>query len=341
MATVGARIVVVALALAVLWPAPPAGAFRLYIGPFHMGLPSFGRYSRHHHRRVGPQAEPAPSASASNGAPDDLLYPILAWPALTDAIFRPQADRAWPFSYDSIFAQAFAKDYPKDYPHDRRGLAADRCPRENNAAGIIMRIRGEIAPTAAQRPLLEKLAAAIGQAGGYLLKSCPSEIPPRPVDRLRLMEPQVDALIMALEIVRPPLQRLEQSLDAGQRARFLARANTTRPARKSAASACATKPAPANWPLPVLEQIVPSTGAQGQALADLQHAFSRAVTDFDIDCSLGTARMPSARLQAIEARLDVTWQAVQTIEVALTQFQNHLTRQQSVRFDQLEIAAAP
>jgi hypothetical protein len=52
-------------------------------------------------------------------------------------------------------------------------------------------------------------------------------------------------------------------------------------------------------------------------------------------------RMPSARLQAIEARLDITWVAVQTIQVAVAQFQKQLSDQQRARFNALQIAATP
>jgi hypothetical protein len=50
---------------------------------------------------------------------------------------------------------------------------------------------------------------------------------------------------------------------------------------------------------------------------------------------------PSARLQAIEARLDITLVAVQTIQVAVAQFQKQLSDQQWARFNALQIAATP
>ena len=48
-------------------------------------------------------------------------------------------------------------------------------------------------------------------------------MPPLPVERLQLMHSQIDATIMALEIVRVPLQKFEQSLDDRQRAALSAR----------------------------------------------------------------------------------------------------------------------
>ena len=55
----------------------------------------------------------------------------------------------------------------------------------------------------------------------------------------------------------------------------------------------------------------------------------------------GMPRMPSARFQAIQARLYITWVAVQTIQVAVAQFQNQLSDQQRARFNALQLAATP
>ena len=106
-----------------------------------------------------------------------------------------------------------------------------------------LRIGREIAPTPAQRPLLQKLGTALAQANGYLIKSCPAEIPPPPVERLQLMVSQIDEMTVALEIVRVPLQKFEQSLDDRQRARLSAGA-----ASEDAAPVCAKSLEPANWP---------------------------------------------------------------------------------------------
>ena len=174
-----------------------------------------------------------------NRAPS-LLYPILAWPSFADEIFRPVSYSSWPFSYQSIFDQAFA-EYPAK-------SVADLCPRQIGKSDATLHIGREIAPTAAQQPLLQKLGTAIAQANGYLIKSCP-EIPPLPVERLQLMDSQIDAMTMALEIVRVPLQKFEQSLDDRQRARFSARV-----ASEDVAPVCTKNPEPANWPMPILKQ---------------------------------------------------------------------------------------
>ena len=95
-----------------------------------------------------------------------------------------------------------------------------------------------------EQPLLQKLRTALAQANGYLIKSCPAEIPPLPVERLQLIDSQIDAMTMALEIVCVPLQKFEQSLDDKQRASALVASEDVTPV-------CAKNPEPANWPMPI------------------------------------------------------------------------------------------
>jgi hypothetical protein len=66
--------------------------------------------------------------------------------------------------------------------------------------------------------------------------------------------------------------------------------------------------------MPILKQALQPTAAQEAALNNLERAFNRAASGLNAVCSDGMPRMPSARLQAIEARLDITWVAVQTIQ---------------------------
>ena len=238
MAMIGVRIAALGLALAVSCPSPQACAFGLRLGPFLLGW-----RAHHHHRHVvrrqteALRSEATPTDVAQSRAPS-LLYPILAWPSFADDIFRPINYSSWPFSYQSIFDQAFA-----EYPAKR---VADLCPRQIGKSDATLRIEREIAPTAAQQPLLQKLSMALAQANGYLIKLCPAEIPPLPVERLQLMDSQIDAMTMALEIVRVPLQKFEQSLDDRQRARLSALV-----ASEDVTPVCAKNPEPANWPMPI------------------------------------------------------------------------------------------
>ena len=113
MSSLIARIIIVALALAVLSPAPAARAFGLRLGPFHLYLPFGGS---HHHSRIArsepysrvARSEPSlPEPEATSRPIPALIYPILAWPSLYDDIFWPRSPASWQFSYQDIFDQAF------------------------------------------------------------------------------------------------------------------------------------------------------------------------------------------------------------------------------------------
>ena len=256
-----------------------------------------------------------------------LLYPVLAWPSLDDAIFSPRTASSWPFGYEEIFDQAFAKYTPRQ--------AGELCPYRDASSEAAARIEREIEPNAAQRPLLEGLATALGQASGLLIKSCPSEIPLLPVARLQLMEGQIDAVIMALEIIRTPLQTFEQSLGDKQRARF----DGAGPAAGDAVLACSNRADAANWPFTLLERAVQPTDTQRKALLEVEAAFSRAAGGLAADCQGAMPKTASSRLEAIENQLDATWRAVETIQVALADFQKELSDEQKARINALEIAS--
>ena len=322
-----------AVALAFIALSPPPEAHGLRLGPFHFRLAVPGH---HHWRRIARSETAAPwrrMARPETTAPEPesvaptLLYPILAWPSLDDDIFWPKASSPWTFGYENIFGQAFAKYSPQ--------RAAELCPDRMSAGEIVMRVTREVLPTAVQKPLLEKLTTALAQANGYLIKSCPSEIPPRPVARLQLMERQIDATIMALQIVRPPLQELAQSLDDAQRARF----NGPPPSADTVAGACKPGSASVNLLLSQLEQAVQPTDAQRPATAAVADAFNRAAREFEANCRGAAPATALGRLDATVARLDASWRAVQIIEVALANLQKDLNDEQSARFNALEIAS--
>lgn len=316
MPKVNARIAVIVLVVfALLPPLQTARAFGLSFGPFHLALPIPGPHPRGREARTEPGAAPA------------LLSPPLAWPALLDDIFAPNVSPPWQFGYNNIFDQAFAK-----YPPGRN---TELCPSRDMTAELVSRIEQETTPNDAQKPVLQKLATALGQANGYLLKTCPREVPPQPAARLQLMQAQLDATVMALDIVRPQLQAFAQALDDEQRARL----DGVGPAVSGAPPACKSQTGSPKERLAQLEQAVQPTEAQRQALAAVEDAFTRAAQDLDADCPAQIAPTAIGRLEAIEEQLDATWRAVQTIQVALANFQKELSDEQNMRLNALEIAS--
>jgi hypothetical protein len=158
------------------------------------------------------------------------------------------------------------------------------------------------------------------------------------------MEWQVEKLAEALDFVRPPLQELEQSLNATQRARFGVPLATTAAAARAdrantIAPACATAPPKVDASIEQISLAVQPTDDQRDAMNGLKQALRNAAGELDANCPLSLPGDPLARLAAIEARLDATWRALVSIQTALADFETKLSADQRVRFDATDFAA--
>jgi hypothetical protein len=345
MPKIGACLAISALAATLVAPSATM-AVGLRIGPVHVGLPLFRvRHRiahRHHHvalrthirHRAGSASARAVergsrSVGGGESAPNNdaaVLYPSLAVPSLANDVFWPNRSSPWPFSYDAIFRTTFAKSLPAQDPQSCQG---------NEPAGLIVaRMQSELRPDAVQERLLQKLGGALGMASAALAKACPPGVPVQPVARLQLMQAQVAALSMAVDLIRPPLQQLEQSLNAEQRARFAAA-----PSKSDGAIACGTANS-TDWSIDQISQSVQPGDDQREALADLREAFVSAARDLDVHCPKMLPPDPLARLESIEARLDASWRAVLGMQVALASFENRLTDSQRTRFEAMNVAEA-
>src|SRR5215470_4292605 len=353
MKKVGAYLAVATFALVPL-ASPPAVAFGLRLGPFHLGVPSFGH--RHHHRQLymhgnsndvarhGSQSTPQQSQSTpqqSQSAPQPrvmslaLLYPSRALPPIFQNVFWPAYSSPWPFGYEAIFSTAFA------------AASADRnrddCRQMVDANAIVERLRAEIGPSAEQMERLQRLGGAIGAAADYLAKSCPTEIPQQPTARLQLMDSQIEVLTLAADIIHQPLQEFEQSLTDEQRAKFsgeaVARRGVSARRDKTVVHACGASTAAIDWSIGEIDKSVQPDEQQRTALKDVQQAFGRAAADLEAHCPTSVPGSAVARLEAIESRLDATWRAVLSIQVALQDFESKLTDEQRNRLQTMTFAA--
>lgn len=337
MRRIGACFAVAAIAVTALSPTPSV-AFGLNLGPLHLGVPFIGvRHRRHVHRhRMALHRLPAHGVGvydkANLSAPEPAqdtrrrpLYPTVALPGLFDAIFWPANSPQWPFDYDAVFRSAFAK------PAQDEGALA--CRQPDRTAAIVGHIRAEVRPNAAQMPLLQKLGGALGMASGFMAKACPQTIPPQPVARLQLMQSQLQMLTMAIDVVRPPLQEFEQSLDANQKRQFAALG----PAGNSLPSACGTAPLATDWSVDEIDQSVQPNDAQREALSGLKQTFASIALDLHAHCPNPLPATPLARLEATEARLDAVWRAALAMQVALGAFEKQLNDQQRTRLEAMNL----
>jgi hypothetical protein len=292
---------------------------------------SLRTHARHRASSAGARAVQRGNRSVGGGesAPNNdaaVLYPGLAVASLADDVFWPDRSSPWPFSYDTIFRTTFAKSLPAQ--------DAQSCQSKEPAGLIVARMQSDLKPDAVQERLLQRLGGALGMASAALAKACPPGVPAQPVARLQLMQAQVAALSMAVDLIRPPLQQLEQSLTAEQRARF-----APAPSQSAGAIACGTATS-IDWSIDQISQSVHPDDSQREALANLREAFGSAARDLDTHCPKMLPPDPLARLESIEARLDASWRAVLSMQVALASFESRLTDSQRTRFEAMNVAEA-
>jgi hypothetical protein len=345
MRKIGAFVGISAFAAVVCSP-PPAAAFGFHLGPFHFGLPYFGHHHFRHRlymratandarARSDTARSEAGSAHGPRGVTSALLYPSGALPSIVENIFFPAYSSPWPFGYQAIFTAAFAQA-----PRQEANLC--RTPFDPNA--IVGRINGEVTPTADQVQLLQRLGGALSAASGYLAKACPAEIPAQPIARLQLMESQIEELAMALDIVRQPLQDFEQSLNPDQQSRFAAiTSSQASPDQQNQsnniAGGCGGAPNSIDWSIKEINQSVQPTATQRDALDEVKQSFEKAASDLDAHCPTDIPRTALNRLDTIQARLDATWRAILSIQVALANFATKLSDAQKLRFETMNFAA--
>ncbi len=71
-----------------------------------------------------------------------------------------------------------------------------------------------------EKPALDQLSIASSKAATELEKSCPTETPQNPADRLDAITKRLNAMIEAVHTIRPALNNFYASLSDDQKARF-------------------------------------------------------------------------------------------------------------------------
>jgi hypothetical protein len=107
-------------------------------------------------------------------------------------------------------------------PERRRNLSVLCSARASGIATSVPIRRMELAvrPDEVQRTSLRALQEAIGQAGELLKTDCPTYSPITPGVRVYAMEQRLDAMLRALNIVQPALEKFYGSLTDEQKERF-------------------------------------------------------------------------------------------------------------------------
>jgi hypothetical protein len=272
----------------------------------------------------------------------------------------------WDYGYNDIYAGLFAPygydDLAGYLPQSAGGSqpnggqasggAATPAPEQltqmcgedsRDIAGLpIDQIQQAIQPNDAQRAALDDLGNASVKAAQGIRAACPTQVALTAPARLASMQQRIEAMISAVQTVRPALQKFYDLLSDEQKARLNALGQDQ--ARGGAAQnsssptpSCEASQTGANgvmsWPASEIEARLHPTEAQRDSLATLQDASAKAADLLKSSCQTSDAITPPARLEAVGKRLGTMLQAVKMVRTALDDFYGKLSDEQKAQFE--------
>lgn len=229
---------------------------------------------------------------------------------------------------------------PAEAPSDELAQMCGEDSRE--VAGLpIDRIQQAIQPSEEQRTALDDLANASVRAAQVIKAACPTKIVSTAPARLAAMQSRLEAMIQAVNVVQPPLDRFWGLLGDEQKSRLSSLGQSQRNDRRgdrnaegSLGQACGGAQSGAtNWPTAELEQRLHPTDAQRASLDNLKDASAKAADMLKSTCTPDDALTPPTRLAAVGKRLDTMLQAIETVKSALDDVYKDLTDEQKAQFE--------
>ena len=325
------------------------------------------RRDRHHHHHLG----------FVLGFVGPLFWPY-AYNDFVDYTFSPYAyDTFWPYAYDDVFAGIYGGYAPEYYaPEDTYAYAGsagsegvyDRAASRasqttgstapsasaericsGQAKGLtdfsIQKIADQVQPNQDQQALLDALKAASVKAIDIMQQACPGELPSTPTGRLAAMRSRVDAMLKAVEVVRPALDKFYQSLSDEQRERFIAVDQSQQASGGQAGSdlndLCqGDLRTRSGLPIDKIERTLHLNSDQEMGLRSLDQATLDSAKMLQAKCQPDQSLTPPGRLTAMEDRLQVMLKALDTTQAALTKFYGSLNDEQKARFDRISVRAS-
>jgi hypothetical protein len=192
----------------------------------------------------------------------------------------------------------------------------------------------------AQRAALDDLANATTKAAQDIKAACPAETALTAPGRLAATQMRIEAMLAAVAIVRPPLERLYGLLSDEQKEQIVALGRNQRQGRagslldKDCGSAQASVTA---WPAADIERTVHPTEAQRASLVALQDAAAKAADISKSSCPADDLLTPTARIAAVGKRLDTLLEAAKTVSAPLNDFYGMLDDEQKARFNAISL----
>jgi hypothetical protein len=301
-----------------------------------------------------------------------LVFWPYAYDDFVDYTYAPYAyDTFWPYAYDDVYAGIYGGYAPESYaPEDAYAYAGSPATertysRSSTTSGTatggnaapsgetaricsgqaqgltdfsIQKISQQVEPDQNQQALLNELKSATVKAVNILQTACPSELPSTPTGRLAAMRSRVDAMLQAVQTVRPALQKFYASLSDEQRERFNAVDQGEQAAQTQASNTdrlCKSQSAQARLPIDRIQRTLHLSSAQDDELKALDDATIKAGEILQAKCQPAQTLTPTGRLAAMEERLSAMSQALQTTQAALNKFYGSLNDEQKAQFDRI------
>jgi len=206
----------------------------------------------------------------------------------------------------------------------------------------IQRIAEQVQPNKDERARLDQLKSATQQALEVLRSACPTDLPTTPTARMAAVRARVEAMLRAVQIVRPALEKFYASLADEQKERFneLDAANLSAAAaarqRPDVARVCSARAVPAlDASITRIAHTLHLSGAQDAALRDVKGASVKAADILAQNCPADQPLTPTGRLAAMEQRLNSMLQAIDTVQPALVAFYNSLNDEQKAQLNRV------
>jgi hypothetical protein len=287
-----------------------------------------------------------------------LFWPY-AYDDFVDYTFWPDAyDTFWPYAYDDVFEGlygAYAPQYGASYAYagapasstayrrgtsEGGGTATQVC--SDQAQGLtdfpIEQIARQVNPTQQQHGLLDALKSATAKAVNIMQGACPNDLPSTPTGRLAAMHVRVQAMLQAVQTVRPALDKFYDSLSDEQKERFNAldqNAFGNAPQPDVAQLCSSRKSSTSSLPVTQIERSLRLSDGQAADLKALDDASAKSAEILTANCPSAQTLTPPGRVAAMEQRLNGMLQAIETVRPALNKFYGSLSDEQKARFDQL------
>jgi hypothetical protein len=297
-----------------------------------------------------------------------LFWPY-AYNDFVDYTFSPYAyDTFWPYAYDDLYQGIYGNYAPGYYANEdayayagapasgetyayATGASRQRGRKAASTAGTTLICSGQAEGLTAfpieqiaqqveldqtQRALLEDLKAATANAVGILQAACPAELPSTPTGRLSAMKARVEAMLQAVQAVRPALERFYQSLSDEQKERFTAVAQSNQSRQQPDLAGLCGGSAAQSRGLPTIDRVereLRLNQDQDAALQEFNQSSAKAAEIMKANCQPDQTLTPTGRLAAMEDRLTAMLHGLDQVQPALEKFYASLSDEQKARFN--------